>query len=197
MLTADIAPGRRPRGAGLIATGGAYRAPSRDHRPDRHGPDERACNEPGADDREPTTAGLLHRHHGLHRLQGVRGGLQGMEPAPGDGLILHRHVVRQHGRARPDHLAARGVHRAACGRTRRAAWLAVHASDVCKHCTRRRLPGQSARRARFSGPNSAPCSCSRTSATAAATASPPARSASSTAAPTTDGPGSARSATTG
>ena len=30
--------------------------------------------------------GLLHRHHALHRLQGVRGRLQAVEPVPGDGL---------------------------------------------------------------------------------------------------------------
>ena len=32
----------------------------------------------------PTADGVLHRHHGLHRLQGLRGGLQGVEPAPRD-----------------------------------------------------------------------------------------------------------------
>ena len=30
----------------------------------------------------PAADGVLHRHHGLHRLQGLRGGLQGVEPGP-------------------------------------------------------------------------------------------------------------------
>ena len=57
--------------------------------------------------------GLLHRHHGLHRLQGVRGGLQAVEPAPRRRPPLHRDVLRQHRRARRLDLAARRVHRAA------------------------------------------------------------------------------------
>ena len=43
---------------------------------------------------------LLHRHVGLHRLQGVRGGVQGVEPRPRGRPRLDGRVVRQHGRAR-------------------------------------------------------------------------------------------------
>ena len=32
--------------------------------------------------------GLLHRHHGVHRLPGLRGRLQGVERLPEDGLNL-------------------------------------------------------------------------------------------------------------
>ena len=43
--------------------------------------------------------GLLHRHLGLHRLQGVRGRVQGVEPASrATARRLHRQVLRQHGR---------------------------------------------------------------------------------------------------
>ena len=64
--------------------------------------------------RPPAADGLLHRHLGVHRLQGLRGGLQGVERAsPRTASTLHRDVLRQHRRARRRHLAARGVHRAA------------------------------------------------------------------------------------
>ena len=39
---------------------------------------------------------LLHRHHPLHRLQGLRGRLQAVEPAPRRRLRLHRDELRQH-----------------------------------------------------------------------------------------------------
>ena len=70
----------------------------------------------------PAAEGLLHRHLGLHRLQGVRGGLQGVERRPRRRLRPARHVLRQHRRARREHLAARRVHRAAAaaGRARTA-----------------------------------------------------------------------------
>ena len=110
--------------------------------------------------RRPSAAGrVLHRHLGLHRLQGLRGGVQGVERRPRRRVRPARHVVRQHRRARRELVAARGVHRAAgragtgsrTGRsghagvraaraTRRGAetrtdfrWLM--SSDVCKHCT--------------------------------------------------------------
>ena len=83
--------------------------------------------------------GLLHRHHALHRLQSLRGGVQAVEPVAGRRPSLHRHVVRQHRRAGRLHLAARGIHRAAGGAFRRR--MPVHSpgscsSDVCKHCAR-------------------------------------------------------------
>ena len=57
--------------------------------------------------------GLLHRHQRLHRLQGVRGRLQGVEPGPDVAAGLHRRVLRQHDRPRRRHLAPRRVRRAA------------------------------------------------------------------------------------
>ena len=57
--------------------------------------------------------GLLHRHLGVHRLQGVRGGVQGVEPDPDVDPGVHRQLLRQHGRPRRRHLAPRRVHRAA------------------------------------------------------------------------------------
>ena len=42
--------------------------------------------------------GVLHRHDGLHRLQGVRGRLQAVEPAPGRRVHLERQQLRQHRR---------------------------------------------------------------------------------------------------
>ena len=72
--------------------------------------------DPAADaawDRQRAAQGLLHRHLDLHRLQGLRGGLQGVEPqSPRTDLDLLGSVLRQHRRARGQHLAARRVHRA-------------------------------------------------------------------------------------
>ena len=62
--------------------------------------------------------GLLHRHERLHRLQGLRGRLQGVERgAPGRAAVLRR-VVRQHRLAQRQQLAPRRVHRAADARRR-------------------------------------------------------------------------------
>ena len=69
--------------------------------------------------RPPGAGRVLHRHLGLHRLQGLRGGLQGVEHAP-DGRLGRDarrpravgDVLRQHRPARGEHLAARGLHRA-------------------------------------------------------------------------------------
>ena len=63
--------------------------------------------------RPPAADGVLHRHLGLHRLQGLRGGLQGVEPRPRRRVRPARHVVRQHRRLSARTLAARRVHRAA------------------------------------------------------------------------------------
>ena len=93
---------------------------------------------------------LLHRHVGLHRLQGVRGRVQGVEPHPRGRPRLDRRVLRQHVDARREHVAPRRVRRAAqaaAARRRRPPttstreplrWLM--ASDVCKHCTHAALP---------------------------------------------------------
>ena len=61
----------------------------------------------------PCRQGILHRHHPLHRLQGLRSGVQAVEPVARRWLHLHRHVVRQHGATGRVHVAARGLHRAA------------------------------------------------------------------------------------
>ena len=55
---------------------------------------------------------LLHRHVGLHRLQGLRGRLQGVEPRARGRLRLDGRVVRQHLDARREHVAPRRVRRA-------------------------------------------------------------------------------------
>ena len=74
---------------------------------------------PATTSEHPKRVGLLHRHLGVHRLQGLRGGLQGVEHAPDGRLARHagRHrpvgdVLRQHRPAGRQLLAARGVHRA-------------------------------------------------------------------------------------
>ena len=61
--------------------------------------------------RPPPADGLLHRHLGVHRLQGVRGGLQGVERRSRRRLPPHRDVVRQHPGARCQHVAPRGLRR--------------------------------------------------------------------------------------
>ena len=94
-LTCDIRPGRRPRGPALRdAASRDYRRAGRHHRRDRDGgatmSDDLttrgpACDDPAGDAgyaRPPAADGLLHRHLGVHRLQGLRGGLQGVERGP-------------------------------------------------------------------------------------------------------------------
>ena len=61
---------------------------------------------------EPAGDGVFHGHDGLHRVQGVRGGVQAVEPAPGRRAAVHREQLRQHGGAVGHVLAAREVHRA-------------------------------------------------------------------------------------
>ncbi len=61
----------------------------------------------------PAPQGLLHRHLGVHRLQGLRGRVQGVEPGPRRRLRALRDVLRQHPRARRQHVAARRVRRKA------------------------------------------------------------------------------------
>ena len=75
----------------------------------------------------------------MHRLQGLRGGLQGVERGSRRRHEVDRPVLRQHREPRRVHLAPRDVPGAAPGRRpQRAAtkdpfrW--VFLSDVCKHC---------------------------------------------------------------
>ena len=126
--TCDIRPGRRPRGRDLTAYVADYR---RRAGVDLDAPDGRRHGLMSSslwgrlDDvtgrrglrRPPAADGLLHRHLRVHRLQGLRGGLQGVEPGPRRRLRADRHVLRQHPGARREHLAARRVRReAACTR---------------------------------------------------------------------------------
>ncbi len=53
--------------------------------------------------RRPAADGVLHRHQRLHRLQGVRGGLQGVERRPRRRLRHARDVLRQHRLAQRQH----------------------------------------------------------------------------------------------
>ena len=62
--------------------------------------------------RAPAPGRVLHRHLRLHRLQGVRGGLQGVERGARGRPEPAGHVVRQHRHARRGLLAARRLHRA-------------------------------------------------------------------------------------
>ena len=56
--------------------------------------------------------GVLHRHLDLHRLQGLRGGVQGVERRPARRAGALGQLLRQHRRPRSEHLAARRVRRA-------------------------------------------------------------------------------------
>ena len=56
--------------------------------------------------------GLLHRHDRVHRLQGVRGRVQGVEPDSRGRPRMDRQELRQHRRAERELVAARRVHRA-------------------------------------------------------------------------------------
>ena len=73
-------------------------------------------------DAHPAAQGILHRHLDLHRLQGLRGGLQGVEPQPAATVTWTAGVLlRQHRRAGRQHLAACRLHRAGPGTHRRGA----------------------------------------------------------------------------
>ena len=121
---------------------------------------------PSSSGRPPTgrgeaPQGLLHRHLDLHRLQGLRGGLQGVEPRSRDVQGFSGKSYDNTGRSRRRPLAARGLHRAAGAADARDGASLVEAaqrartpidggvatyqegdgvrwlmsSDVCKHCT--------------------------------------------------------------
>ena len=80
---------------------------------------------------------LLHRHHAVHRLQGLRGRLQGVEQPAGRRPRPDRRQLRQHRRAVGQYLAARAASSSrACASDAQtpfqSGWLMM--SDVCKHC---------------------------------------------------------------
>ena len=94
--TCDIRPGRRPRGPALprlledsAARGDKTMKLART-----------AWPRPATATEAKPTNGLLHRHDALHRLQGVRGRVQGVEPLPDDGL-LHRRRTTTRARSAP------------------------------------------------------------------------------------------------
>ena len=76
----------------------------------------------------------------LHRLQGLRGRLQAVEPAARRRLALHRHVLRQHRRTSAPPPGGTWPSSSGPCRCRAAdglgdfSWLML--SDVCKHCQR-------------------------------------------------------------
>ncbi len=123
-LTADIRPGRRPRGPDLPKLVAEYRSragaspPTPGRRPGNDGSSSAEWHgtRPGARRRTPRTSAprrLLHRHLRLYRLQGLRGRVQGVERHPGGRPHPHRHELRQHPGPRRLHLAPRRLHRAA------------------------------------------------------------------------------------
>ena len=114
-------------------------AASRASKPRKHGTDSRQRKRKKGTSDCGRRKRLLHRYDALHRLQGMRGGVQAVEPVARRRLHFHRHVLRQH-RAR---WAPRrgGTWRLSNGRWRCAtqdagdfSWLC--SSDVCKHCER-------------------------------------------------------------
>ena len=146
---------------------------------------------------------LLHRHVGVHRLQGVRGRVQGVERRPGRawaspasptttrgalGANSWRHVafIEQRMPLEPDgadrscrRRRGRARRRTGCATGRRRPALADELGRL-QALHARRAASTCARPARCSAPSSARSWCRRTSATAAATAWSPARSACST-----------------
>ena len=86
--------------------------------------------------------GLLHRHVAVHRLQGVRGRLQGVERGPRGRPRLPRAVDGQHGRAGRRHVAPRRVRRAAGARRGRGRGPALaHVLRRLQALHARRVPG--------------------------------------------------------
>ena len=175
-LTCDIRPGRRPRGP-RAARGSSRRRARR-----RRGAREPARDRTATEAHEPRSGFFTDTR--LHRLQGVRGRLQGVERRPrGRPATSPASRYDNTGGARREHLAPRRLHRAEPSPRRRRAASSTPSAALADELGRlqalhaRRAASTSARPARSSAPSSAPSSCSRTSATAAATASPRARSA--------------------
>ncbi len=71
------------------------------------------CRRRGVRRRPPQAQGVLHRHQHLHRLQGLRGGVQGVERRPGRPLRDAGLLLRQQLLAERQPVAPRRVHRAA------------------------------------------------------------------------------------
>ncbi len=117
--------------------------------------------------------GLLHRHYRLHRLQGVRGCLQGVEPAAGHqrrGEHAQRRQLRQHPHAST--ASTGGTCNSSSSSTRRAPDGALAADERCLQALRpARAAWKCARPARSSAPSSTRWSSNPMCATAAATAS--------------------------
>ena len=145
--TCDIVAGRRPRGpalpefvaslprAGRIA--GELMAGQR--------------SDAGGRTTRPSPARrLLHRHQRLHRLQGLRGRLQGVERGAGRKRGLDRHLLRQQRRPRRQPLAPRRLHRAARrGRWRRGGRPGFVGRGGLAPATRRRRAADTQRRRRL------------------------------------------------
>ena len=154
-LPSTSSPGRRPRGpapgagarlpqrAGITARDGDGAVSDRRRRPlidpARRRRSSRRRRLGGA----PAPDGLLHRHLGVHRLQGVRGGVQGVERRARGRPELDRLLARQPQGLGADtwrHVAfieqrvPLGGHAANFQREEDGfRWLM--SSDVCKHCT--------------------------------------------------------------
>ena len=122
-------PPRRPVPAGSAAAercrpGGARRRPRQglDRRNELMARPGRPGEQPLRPPRRPrarrrvrgaaAAQGVLHRHLRVHRLQGLRGGVQGVERGAGGRHRPARHVLRQHRRPRGGLVAGGGVHRA-------------------------------------------------------------------------------------
>ena len=106
-ITCTIRPGPA-RGCvtsrGAIDAGPAARAHDSSASRSAHGIDMEAADADGER--------VLHRHDALHRLQGLRGRVQTVEPAAGRRLRVLRQLVRQHDGARRHDVASRRVRRA-------------------------------------------------------------------------------------
>ncbi len=139
VASCDIRPGRRPTGPALleyvaayqrragitVETGNQQRTPARPTSSTGCTRVEDPHDEPGRPavrtERPrtgrglagPAAQGVLHRHDGLHRLQGLRGRLQGVERGSRGRAVAARPVLRQHRRARRQHVASRRLRRAA------------------------------------------------------------------------------------
>ena len=123
-------PAARPGAAALVddyrRAGGAH------ERPARLEPAAASLRRRGA-----AARGLLHRHVAVHRLQGVRGRVQGVEPGArgrpeflGESMDNTRRAGRRH--VAPRRRSSSSGRRAG---TRRWHFRWLMCSDVCKHCT--------------------------------------------------------------
>ena len=93
-------------GPARSSSGPTRTGPASPTRPERRCEMDAACTMPapgpgraGRLRGPPAADGLLHRHLGVHRLQGVRGGLQGVERGARGRAPADRDVLRQHRRA--------------------------------------------------------------------------------------------------